>query len=34
MAASKNASPDEIAQAAPKAPKTLGTFGDLLKKKT
>jgi small subunit ribosomal protein S1 len=33
MAASKDASPDEIAQAAPKAPKTLGTFGDLLKKK-
>ena len=33
MAASKDASPDEIAQAAPKAPRTLGTFGDLLKKK-
>src|SRR6185312_11479859 len=33
MAASKDASPEEIAQAAPKAPKTLGTFGDLLKKK-
>ena len=33
MAASKDASPDEIAQAAPKAPNKLGTFGDLLKKK-
>jgi small subunit ribosomal protein S1 len=33
MAASKDASPDEIAQAAPKAPKTLGTFGDLLNRK-
>jgi small subunit ribosomal protein S1 len=33
MAASKDASPEEIAQAAPKAPNRLGTFGDLLKKK-
>jgi small subunit ribosomal protein S1 len=33
MAASKDASPEEIAQAAPKAPNKLGTFGDLLKKK-
>jgi small subunit ribosomal protein S1 len=33
MAASKDASPDEIAQAAPKSPKTLGTFGDLLNRK-
>jgi small subunit ribosomal protein S1 len=33
MAASKDASPDEIASAAPKAPKTLGTLGDLLQRK-
>jgi len=33
MAASKDASPDEIAAAAPKAPRTLGTFGDLLQRK-
>jgi small subunit ribosomal protein S1 len=33
LAASKDASPDEVAAAAPKAPTTLGTFGDLLKKK-
>jgi small subunit ribosomal protein S1 len=33
LSASKDASPDEIAQAAPKAPRTLGTFGDLLQKK-
>lgn len=34
LGASKDgATPDEIAQAAPRAPHTLGTFGDLLKKK-
>jgi small subunit ribosomal protein S1 len=33
MAASNDASSDEIAASTPKAPKTLGTFGDLLKKK-
>ena len=34
MAASKDASPEEIREAAPRAPHKLGTFGDLLKKKT
>lgn len=33
LAASKDASPDEVAAAAPRAPATLGTFGDLLRKK-
>jgi hypothetical protein len=36
MAASKDASAEDIAAAAPatRAPRTLGTLGDLLKKKT
>ncbi|MBV8756996.1 MAG: 30S ribosomal protein S1 [Deltaproteobacteria bacterium] len=34
MAGSKDASPEEIREAAPRAPQTLGTFGDLLKKKS
>ena len=34
MAASKDASPEEIREAAPRAPQKLGTFGDLLKKKS
>jgi len=33
LAASKDASPDEIAAATPRAPRALGTFGDLLQKK-
>jgi small subunit ribosomal protein S1 len=33
MAASKDASPDEIAQNAPRAPQKLGTLGDLLQRK-
>ncbi len=34
LAGSKDASPEEIREAAPRAPQKLGTFGDLLKKKT
>ncbi|HUJ60487.1 MAG TPA: S1 RNA-binding domain-containing protein [Kofleriaceae bacterium] len=34
LAASKDASPAEIAEAAPRAPQKLGTLGDLLKNKT
>ena len=33
LAASKDASPDEIAQVAPRAPQKLGTLGDLLQRK-
>jgi small subunit ribosomal protein S1 len=33
LAASKDASPEDIAQAAPRAPQKLGTLGDLLQKK-
>jgi small subunit ribosomal protein S1 len=33
LAASKDASPDEIASAAPRAPQKLGTLGDLLQRK-
>lgn len=33
MATSKDASPEEVAQAAPRAPQKLGTLGDLLQRK-